>query len=156
MVQTDYGQQQSIELPDGSTVELNANSSLTFEKNWNQLETRKVWLKGEAFFEVVKKEQSHQKFQVITKDLTVEVLGTVFNVNSHREETKVFLQEGKVNLSLNGLEETMLLEPGEIIAYSQSKKEHPEKQQVLRSQHTSWKYGLLLFDKFIIINKMFS
>lgn len=146
-VTTTYSQQQSVELPDGSLVKLNANSSLTYNKKWDKEESRKVWLRGEAFFEVEKKVETSQKFQVITKDLTVEVLGTVFNVNSHQEATKVFLEEGKIKLNLHGMEQAMLMEPGELVAYSESKKEPPKKRKVLPTVQTSWKDGLQLFDK---------
>lgn len=142
---TAYGQRQAIALPDGSKVTLNANSSLTYAKVWQEGDSRKVWLQGEAFFEVEKKEETGQKFQVITKDLTVEVLGTIFNVNSHREATKVFLEEGQVQLSLNGLEQTLLMAPGELIAYAESEKKLPEKVDVISSTPTSWKDGFLLF-----------
>jgi len=145
-IATTNGQQQSIELPDGSNVKLNANSSLTFDKNWDNQENRKVWLRGEAFFEVEKKVSTGQKFQVITKDLTVEVLGTIFNVNSHQEATKVFLEEGKIKLNLNGLKQTTLMLPGELVAYSESKKEQPIKSKVLPALHTSWKDGILQFE----------
>ncbi|MEZ5043549.1 MAG: FecR domain-containing protein [Saprospiraceae bacterium] len=144
---TTYGQRQSITLPDGSKVTLNANSSLTYADVWEEEESRKVWLQGEAFFEVAKKVETGQKFQVITKDLTVEVLGTIFNVNSHQEATKVFLEEGQVQLSLNGLEQTLLMAPGELIAYAESEKELPEKVLVHPNSPTSWKDGFLLFKK---------
>ena len=146
MVQTGFGQQQSIELPDGSQVKLNANSSLTFEKEWNNQDIRKVWLDGEAFFEVEKKMETDQKFQVITKDLTVEVLSTIFNVNSHQKETKVYLEEGKIKLNFEGLEQDMFMEPGEIVAYSKSQKSLPEKRMVAPVLHTSWKDGHLIFE----------
>lgn len=144
---TAYGEQQSIELPDGSLVKLNAHSTLTYAEDWSEKESRQVWLDGEAFFEVAKNLQTKQKFQVITEDLTVEVLGTVFNVNSHREETKVFLEEGKVKLSLNGLKEAMLMDPGELVTYSKDKKEKPAKKRVAPILHTSWKDGFQSFDK---------
>lgn len=145
-IQTGYGEQQSIVLPDGSIVKLNANSSLTYKKPWVNQESRKVLLQGEAFFEVEKKIETGQKFCVITKDLTVEVLGTVFNVNSHQVETKVFLEEGEINLILNGLEKQMLMGPGELIAYSETKRKMPEKRQALPALYTSWKDGLILFN----------
>jgi len=63
-----------IELPDGSTVELNANSHLSVLNNWSKGNDRKVWLKGEGFFKVSKTPSKDVKFYVITKDLEVEVL----------------------------------------------------------------------------------
>ena len=49
---TDFGEILNIKLQDGSDVTLNSNSSLSYYKN----ESRKVWLTGEAFFQVDKKE----------------------------------------------------------------------------------------------------
>lgn len=145
-VRTGFGEQQSIELPDGSIVKLNANSSLTYKKHWDNQENREVLLQGEAFFEVEKKTETGQKFSVTTKDLTVQVLGTVFNVNSHQGATKVFLEEGEINLILNGLKEQMLMVPGELITYSETSRKLPEKRQALPALHTSWKDGLILFN----------
>lgn len=51
--QTAFSEIKSIELPDGSTVSLNGNSSLKYDQNWADGETRMVYLEGEAFFEVV-------------------------------------------------------------------------------------------------------
>ncbi len=42
-----YGTTQTIILPDQSTVELNANSTLRITTDWSQL--REVWLEGEAY-----------------------------------------------------------------------------------------------------------
>jgi len=145
LVETGFGEQQSLELPDGSLVKLNANSSLTFPKKWDDQENRKVWLQGEAFFEVEKKPVTNQKFQVITKDLTIEVLGTQFNVNSHQIQTEVFLEEGKVNLKLDGLTEGMLMSPGQIVAYSKEEKKVPVKRQLVATNYPSWKDGIILF-----------
>jgi ferric-dicitrate binding protein FerR (iron transport regulator) len=142
---TAYGEQQSIELPDGTQVKMNANSSLTYSPNWDNRETRIVWLNGEAFFKVRKNLEKEQKFRVITKDLTVEVLGTIFNVNSHRGRTKVYLEEGKIKLNLNGLEGNLLMKPGEFITYSKKSKIIPKKQQSLSELHTSWTDESLIF-----------
>ena len=68
---TNYGEILNIKLQDGSDVTLNSNSSLSYYKN----ESRRVWLSGEAFFQVDKKVVTQAKFWVITKDLSVEVYG---------------------------------------------------------------------------------
>jgi len=93
VIQTAYAQQKMVVLPDQSQVKLNANSTLSFYKNWKNDEVRKVWLTGEAYFEVEKTQRADNKFQVITDDLKVEVLGTVFNVNARSIATEVFLEE---------------------------------------------------------------
>lgn len=138
-------EQKSFELPDGSKVFLNANSALSFKKNWSDNVERQVWLKGEAFFEVAKKPQTNQKFQVITKDLVVEVLGTIFNINSHQEATKVFLEEGKIKLNLKKLKKAVWMKPGNFVAFSDKHKQLPQIQNTTAELHTSWKTGIILF-----------
>lgn len=141
---TDFAEWKEFTLPDGSLVQLNANSSITFPKNWKEGEDRALWLKGEAFFEVVKKKQTKAKFKVFTEDLIVEVLGTSFNVNSRDSQTDVFLEEGKIKLDLSGGEQEVLA-PGEFIAYSSKSRSILTKQQnVAGEEYTSWKEGVLI------------
>ena len=59
---TGYGERQKIELPDGSKVEMNANSRLVWDANWEHSGNRSVTLDGEAYFDVVKAQ--NKKFQV--------------------------------------------------------------------------------------------
>ena len=146
-VHTGYGENKSLVLPDGSQVILNANSSLRYNKHWGAYASRQVWLEGEAFFEVEKKPATDQKFMVFTSDLTIEVLGTVFNVNTYREATSVFLEEGKVQLDFKGLEVPVVMEPGEIVSYSQSDGGVPVKQHAQPIPHTSWKDGIMVFNQ---------
>jgi len=90
-IKTGIAQQQSVTLPDASIVVLNASSILTYnEDNWNK--ERRVTLEGEAFFKVAK----GQTFTVQSKQGTVEVLGTQFNVKDRSEEYKVETFEGLV------------------------------------------------------------
>lgn len=147
--QTAFADRQTIELPDGSMVTLNANSSIHFKKQWDKEEDRRVWLEGEAFFEVEKKPATGQKFQVITSDLTVEVLGTVFNVHSRQAQTSVFLEEGKVALELKDHPEgNKTMEPGELLTYSAEQHSILEnKKNTTALVHTSWKDGVLTFEE---------
>ncbi|MEM7654851.1 MAG: FecR domain-containing protein, partial [Bacteroidota bacterium] len=141
---TTYGQQLETELPDGSKVTLNANSSLRYHSQ----HPRKVWLEGEAFFEVKKMPETQANFLVLTEDLTVTVLGTSFNVNSRNDQTKVFLEEGKVKLNVYHAEsEVIEMVPGDLIAYSKKRKQLNENQKnasVL--ENASWKEGTLIFN----------
>lgn len=145
VITTAFAEQRTISLPDGSTVELNANSSISFQEEWNEEENRKVWLNGEAFFHVTKKQKTGQKFCVLTDDLVVEVLGTSFNVNTHHEETKVFLEEGKVKLNLEEAPEPILMEPGELVSYSQKTKK-TVKRNTLQEEPSSWRDGFVLLE----------
>ncbi len=147
IVHTGYGETKSIVLPDGSEVTLNANSTLRYNEYWANNTSRQVWLEGEAFFEVAKKPATGQKFRVLTSDLTVEVLGTIFNVNTYRDATSVFLEEGKVQLELLGQEDPLIMTPGEIVSYSKTAGTLPERLQTQPFPHTSWKDGIMVFNQ---------
>lgn len=141
--QTPFGEQMSIVLPDSTSIELNANSSLSYRK----LNPRSVRLDGEAFFRVQKKPATGAKFFVITEDLTIEVLGTAFNVVKRGENTEVVLEEGSVKLNLNrDFQEELYMTPGEFVSFSSKKNEALEKRTVETKELTSWKDGVLPFN----------
>ena len=139
---TDFGEILNIKLQDGSDVTLNSNSSLSYYKN----ESRKVWLTGEAFFQVDKKVVTKSKFWVLTDDLSVEVYGTSFNVSTKKKKTDVYLEEGNIWLKFkNGDDKKMI--PGNYISYSSNKNKILEDKNILNPIiKTSWKNGSLLFE----------
>ena len=145
---TGFGEVLNLKLQDGSLVTLNANSSLSYSKE----NPRKVWLKGEAYFQVDKKETINTKFWVLTNDLKVEVYGTIFNVNSRKEKTQVFLEEGNIWLSLkNGKSKKML--PGNFVSFSSKQNKILENYtKVLATEKTSWKNGTLTFNNTTLID----
>jgi len=147
--QTAFGEWKTLELPDGSSVKLNANSEISFASTWVEGSDRQVWLKGEAFFKVEKKPATNAKFKVFTENLQVEVLGTSFNVSSRGSRTDVFLEEGLIRLELGDREET--LNPGDFLAYSKEEDAILERHNETTTElHTSWKDGVLeLKDKSI-------
>ncbi|MBK8505628.1 MAG: FecR domain-containing protein [Saprospiraceae bacterium] len=145
IVQTEYGEQQTLELADGSKVLLNANSQMIFQKTWSDQETREVWLEGEAFFDVQKKPTTGQGFKVKTDDITIEVLGTSFNVNNHGDKTSVYLEEGEIRLYFLQLDSTILMQPGDLIRYHKISGRIIYEHQVHTDLYTSWKNGVLIF-----------
>ena len=136
-----YGEWKTIELPDGSTVHLNANSTLELDDNWESTDNRQVRLAGEAFFEVAKKPATKAKFLVTTDNLTIEVLGTQFNVNTKSENTAIFLEEGKIKLDLG--EEKAMMKPGDFIAYSKTAKKIVERKEIKKDLPGAWRSGVL-------------
>lgn len=111
---TPKGGQYQLTLPDGTNVWLNANSTLKYPSRFTGDE-RIVELEGEAYFEVQSlKYGTHHKssrasgnqipFSVKTKNQTVEVLGTQFNINAYDNEkvTKTTLLSGTVRVSRSG------------------------------------------------------
>lgn len=93
---TDVAQKNNIELPDHSSVAINALSSLVYNKsNWNK--NREIKLKGEAFFKVAK----GSTFNVKTTFGTVTVFGTEFNVKQRDNYFEVICYEGIVGVTYN-------------------------------------------------------
>jgi len=96
-VKTLASQKTSFELPDASSVMLNAFSKAEFnKKKW--AEKREVTLQGEAFFKVAK----GSKFDVITTNGIISVLGTQFNVKNRSNYFEVKCFEGIVSINSNG------------------------------------------------------
>ncbi|MGB1232280.1 MAG: FecR family protein [Winogradskyella sp.] len=113
-ITTTIAEQTHIELPDASKVNLNANSDLTYNKtNWST--KREVQLNGEAFFKVAK----GQKFNVITTDGMVGVLGTQFNVKQRHSYFEVTCYEGLVAVTHHN--KTINLQPGNTFKFIDGK-----------------------------------
>lgn len=83
---TDNGRQWSAQLPDGSTVWLNAASSLRYPLQFKGNE-RLVTMTGEASFNVVHNDK--QPFRVQVRDQMVEDIGTEFNINAYDNEARI-------------------------------------------------------------------
>lgn len=88
------GEHLSVVLPDGSKVELNADSRLSYRPLWWKL-SREVKLDGEAYFEVEK----GRTFDVVSGDAVVSVLGTSFNVFARDKNYNVTCLTGRVAVS---------------------------------------------------------
>ena len=84
---------QVVELPDGSTVSINAVSALSYNETDEEWD-RTLELKGEAFFEVKKGET----FTVNTALGAVKVLGTSFNVSTRDDVFVVSCKTGRVEV----------------------------------------------------------
>jgi transmembrane sensor len=110
IAQTAFGDTQSVDLPDGTKVKLNAGSALYIDHQFNT-DTRKVTLIGEAYFEVVS--QPNVPFLVEAGDINIEVLGTTFNVKAYpHENIETTLIQGKVAVNVKK-GERILLKPAE-------------------------------------------
>lgn len=109
------GQKIMAELPDGSTVELNAGSSLKYYPiKWNF--QRKLQFEGEAFFTVEK----GKKFEVVSSNGTTQVVGTSFNIYARNNDYRVTCLSGKVKVT-NNLEKSQLLSPNEHVEIENGK-----------------------------------
>ena len=126
-VKTGYGEIKQYVLPDGSMVDLNANSSIRFPRFGfaensmlasilGMKDERRVELTGEGDF-LVRHLPNHRKFTVLTgKGLTVNVLGTHFTVYARENQTQVVLRSGKVALTLlqKNNQPALTMKPGDL------------------------------------------
>jgi transmembrane sensor len=101
-----------IVLPDGSSIFLNASSSLSYSRSFNR-KLREVKLDGEAFFEVTP--DKTKPFRIYAKKACITVIGTSFNVNAgkNNNQVSVYVATGIVELSeTENRSNRILLKPG--------------------------------------------
>ena len=153
-IHTAFGENRSVTLPDGSTVLLNGNSTITFADAWDDSAPREVWLDGEGYFKVTKKQRlsgqtaTPVKFVTHTPTLDITVLGTQFNVNTRQGGTAVMLVEGRVQLNKPGQtrpDRIIEMTPGQFASA------RPDIEKVaVRSEkpllHTSWTQHEFVFE----------
>lgn len=147
---TGNGEILEVELPDGTSVTLNANSSLVLPAGgWSAAE-RLVNLEGEAFFKVTKQlaQGEPRPFMVQTEDAVVRVLGTRFNVRQRRGGIRVFLEEGAVKVGWPGSQfnDTNLL-PGEMVDYEEASAAPVHRPAFAPQNEIAWTQGHLVFDR---------
>lgn len=152
-------------LPDSTLVWLNAGSQLSYKSNFNHHRNRKVYLSGEAFFDV--KHREGKPFIVRTEKISVKVLGTAFNVQAYPEErtSKTTLLRGSIEMYVNGnADQKVILSPSEKFEFSEDPQHHSKglrrgKKNLILINHvrpvtighaeyieeTSWKDNRLVF-----------
>ncbi len=143
-----YGKRFDIILSDGTHVFLNSGSSIKYPIQFIEGSSRKVFLEGEAFFDVTKDEK--HPFLIEAQGLDVKVLGTKFNIAAYPEDinTEVVLVEGSV--SLNPSEDKskdqqgFILKPGSKGTFDNFQ-QTISAQKVNTSIYTSWIKGTIVF-----------
>ena len=142
-----YAKRFHLVFSDGSSVHLNAGTTIRFPVKFLKGQPREVFLDGEAFFDIIKDEK--QAFIVQANRLRTKVYGTKFNVNSYRNNDldQIVLQAGSVGVKSNG-EQTktsaeILLKPNEIAILD--KTDLLYKQKVDIKSHIAWVKGVFMF-----------
>lgn len=130
-------------LSDGTKVWINANSKLKYPASFNNNE-RKVYLEGEAYFDVY--EDKKRPFIVDLGYASVKVLGTEFNVRAYDDEKEIsaVLVNGSVQLYSTKHKKDILLKPGERSSLTDAGVLKTE--NVNTYNYTAWKDGRFVFE----------
>ena len=132
-----------LTLSDGTRVWLNSETSIQYPVAFGAKE-RRVFVQGEAYFEVAK--DANKPFTVQFMSSSVTVLGTSFNIRAYPEEkqSQTTLAEGSVRIYSPG--SSMLLKPGEQVEVNALSGEMIKREVEVKS-FTSWKDGRFVFEQ---------
>jgi transmembrane sensor len=141
--QTGASEIKSIELNDGSQIRLNENSSITLASGSG--DDMSATLTGQAYFDIVS--IADRRFQVLTSESQISVLGTSFDVNTLRSSGKVIVavSEGKVSFRSNGANSEKILTENMVgIFEKQSGTIFEESSEIYN--YLSWLHGNIRFN----------
>lgn len=135
-------QQKQVELPDGSTVWLNSETSISYFEEKNK---RKVQLSGEAFFEVTK--DPNRPFVIQSGEVETRVLGTSFNLRAYPEEktVEISVETGIVEFAPVEKMEKLELEAGSSGVYKKGTAQL-EENKTENANANAWKTKELHFE----------
>ena len=133
-----------VAMPDGTDIWLTPGTTLSYTERFRTSE-RRVRLDGEAYFDVA--HDARHPFDVVTPNLRVRVLGTVFSVRSWRDDpcAEATLAEGAVSLQRADGGNLIRLHPGQRAVYNATS-EQLEINEVPVGDHLALHYGIITLD----------
>lgn len=156
-----YGKRSDLTLSDGTKIWLNSGSKLIFPSAFKTNE-RSVFLEGEAIFEVA--HNPEKPFLVNSKNHQIEVLGTVFNVSTYKNDDVIttVLESGSIKINYQDgrilkTNESQLLRPNQKASFDKQSGEI-KTYNVEIEPYFSWRDGIFIFknDKLESIMKKIS
>lgn len=142
-VKTLRGEKTFVTLSDGTKVHLNSESSIRCANRFTK-NNRRIFLYGEAFFEVTK---GNGNFIVISENAVTTVLGTKFNINTRNNNTRVVVKKGCVLVrSKNSKNEKIELNSGQMGLVSGTEiLEKPKSVKI--EKYLGWMENKLVFER---------
>jgi transmembrane sensor len=143
-----YGKRFNVTLSDGTIVYLNAGSSLKYPVSFLEGKIRKVFLSGEAYFDVFS--DIKHPFIVNVNDINVKALGTEFNIKGYPEDKSIntVLVQGTVKVYEKGKEDkfdsSIIIKPNSMAMWDRMHKSVIVK-KVDSKIYTSWLKDKLIF-----------
>ena len=130
----------TLQLPDGSTISLNAGSQIKYKKDFNT-DHRLLTMTGEAYFDV---QNGNTPFVIHTNQGQVTVLGTSFNVRSREDGFEVGVNEGIVKVSNDS--KSVILHKGQMIGVD-SKFDEKNLQNIAYTNYPDWMHEKLVCEQ---------
>lgn len=134
------GESKEIALADGTKVRLCQSSVLLYPSTFSGAEERKVFLSGEAFFDI--KHDDSQPFHVSTPHFEITDLGTSFAVSSYSDadEVSATLKTGKIELRIVGQEDKVYsMSPDDQLVYNVKTKAVKMQRVTAENDGLSWR-----------------
>ncbi|HLR38352.1 MAG TPA: FecR domain-containing protein [Chitinophagaceae bacterium] len=143
---TGVGEMKEITLKDGTKVWLNAMSELRYPPSF-QGDTRELYIKGEAFFDVAQDQQ--HPFIVHSGALKTKVLGTSFNVSAYpdEEEIEIAVLSGKIAVSREEVKSSKKVElvQNEKVSYTKASETIDKSHVAHAENYDAWRKGEMVF-----------
>lgn len=137
------GKKSILNLSDGTKIWVNSDSRLIYPVAFEK-DSREIYIDGEMYIEVA--EETNRTFTVRTKDMSVQVMGTKFNITAYEKDNEkgIVLVSGLVNIVLEKDKTITQLHPNQMYYYEKGES-HIE--QVNIQKHISWIEGYYYCEK---------
>ncbi|WP_101690478.1 FecR family protein [Dysgonomonas massiliensis] len=140
-IQVAYGEEKHLFLPDSSEIWINAGSTIKYPKEFKG-NKRVVELDGEAYFSVKRDEM--KPFIVNTEKLSVNVLGTKFNVKAYSDEEQITTTLTSGKIEVKSVEQSQILKPNEQLSFNK-KTSIINITEISSNETDAWLTGQLVF-----------
>lgn len=108
----------NLMLIDGTKILLDINSEVSYPKDYS-LTNRRISFKGQLYLDVKRCEK--HPFLIDMEQMDIQVKGTSFSVSESREEVKVMLESGRVDVRSKRSGEEVQLQPGKMLLFNKEK-----------------------------------
>lgn len=135
-----FGKRSMLTLAEGTKIWVNAGTRVVYPVSFDE-KSREIYIDGEAYLDVQK--DPERPFIVKTKNMSVNVLGTSFNIMAYEKDTiqNVVLVEGAVKI--NSSDKELLLSPNEMCEWINGE-QHIKNVNV--EDYISWKSGIYKYE----------
>ncbi|MDH6306052.1 hypothetical protein M2459_002804 [Parabacteroides sp. PF5-5] len=135
------GKRSMLTFSEGSKIWVNAGTRIVYPTTFDK-KKREIFVDGEAFLDVSRDDKC--PFIVKTKDLSIKVLGTSFNIMAYEKDSvqNIVLVSGSVKINSSNKEETHL-SPNQMYTYSNNSY---QVKTVNIEDHILWKSGIYQYN----------